>query len=87
MQLNGLRLELGEVEGVLCGCSLVRRAAALLHRGCLVAFVEPACDGLVAAPAAAPAAATTAAPAAATAAAATAASAGRRRRRPRPQPR
>ena len=53
VQLNGLRLELGEVEGVLCGCALVRRAAVLVHhqRGAgataaLVALVEPACDGL-----------------------------------------
>ena len=41
MKLNGVRLELGEVEGVLSRCELlVRHAAALVIDGALVAAVE-----------------------------------------------
>lgn len=40
VKVNGVRLELGEVEGVLASCSLVKQAAALLLDGSLVASVE-----------------------------------------------
>ena len=49
VQLRGLRLELGEVEGVLCGCPLLRRCAAVLLDDVLLAALEPAC-ALLAAP-------------------------------------
>ena len=52
MQLRGLRLELGEVEGVLCGCALVRRAAATVDGHALLAAIEPADADLAAAAAA-----------------------------------
>ena len=44
VKLNGMRLELGEVEGVLSNCEpLVRHAAALVIEGRLLAAVEPTC--------------------------------------------
>ena len=46
VQLRGLRLELGEVEGVLCGCPLLRRCAVVLIDGVLLAALEPACARL-----------------------------------------
>ena len=46
VQLRGLRLELGEVEGVLCGCPLLRRCAVVLLDGVLLAALEPACARL-----------------------------------------
>ena len=49
VQLRGLRLELGEVEGVLCGCALVRRAAATVDGHALLAAIEPADADLAAA--------------------------------------
>ena len=46
MKLNGVRLELGEVEGVIASCvPLVSRAAALVVRGRLACAVQPASDG------------------------------------------
>jgi len=46
VQLRGLRLELGEVEGVLCGCPLLRRCAVVMLDGVLLAALEPACARL-----------------------------------------
>lgn len=49
VKLNGIRLELGEVEGVLASCEpLVRHAAALVVDHRLVAAVEP-CEAVLAA--------------------------------------
>ncbi|KAL1520506.1 hypothetical protein AB1Y20_022085 [Prymnesium parvum] len=49
VKINGIRLELGEVEAVLLGCELAASASVLLLRGSLLAAVQPHLP-LVAAP-------------------------------------